>query len=355
MFTTKRLKTVFSFIALFLVVAAPASANERDRELPVMTYNMYLGTDFAEVFGAQTFDEVVAEVAEAYGDVQAGDPAARIAAIADQIEAKQPTLVGLQEVALWRTGGFMDPAAATTVSYDFLQLLLDELGSRGLHYTAAVVQEGFDAELPAAGQNVFADVRYTDRQVILTRSDLQVSQLKVEGTQAAIFNNLLTLPLLIGNVTIQRGWTSIDVKMRGKTYRFINAHTEAFHPGVQFAQAMELIGGPADTEKTVILVGDLNSDAETGGASYLFMIGAGFTDAWEAVNPTDPGYTWPLFLTSPLIYTTPNERLDLVLTRGAITTQSAEVVGEDPVTDVTTSGLRPSDHAGVSALLVLEP
>lgn len=350
-----RLTTVFSFIALFILIASPVGATNRDRELPVMTYNMYLGTDFSEIFGAQTFEQVVAEVAEAYGDVQDGDPADRISAIADQIEAKQPTLVGLQEVALWRTGEFMHPASATTVTYDFLQLLLDELASRGLDYTAAVVQEGFDAELPAAGQNVFADVRFTDRQVILARSDLAVSQLKVEGSQSGIFENLLTLPLLIGEITIQRGWTSIDVKMRGKTYRFINAHTEAFHPGVQFAQTTEVIAGPANTERAVILVGDFNSDAETGGASYLFMLGEGFSDAWTASGQTGPGYTWPLFLVSPSIFTMPTERLDLILTRGEITTQSAEVVGEDPVADVTTSGLRPSDHAGVAATLVLEP
>lgn len=349
------------FLTLILViglvsitVAAPPEDN-RDREVPVVTYNMYLGTDFTEIFSAQTFPEVVSEVAEAYGDVVSGNPAERIDAIADQIEASDATLVGLQEVALWRTGAFSDPAPATNVSFDFLRMLLDELSDRGLHYDAVAVQTNFDAELPGAGPAIIADVRYTDRDVILIRTDLKTSEVKIEGTDAQTFNTLLTLPLLIGNVTIQRGWVSVDVKLRGKTYRFISAHTEAFHPLVQYAQAAELLQGPANTELPIILVGDLNSDAENNGASYLLLTGAGFADTWNVTHPSDPGYTWPLFLVSPSVFTTPTERLDLVLTRGEIEIRSADVIGEDPVVDVTTSGLRPSDHAGVSATLVLQP
>ena len=340
---------------IFVVGILPAYANGSDRDLPVMTYNMYLGTDFTEIFSSQSNEELIGEVAEAYGDVQAGNPAERIAAMADQIEAAAPTLVGLQEVALWRTGAPFDPSPATNVSYDFLQMLLDELAARGLHYRAAVVHTGFDAELPALGPNIFADVRYTDRNVILARTDLKISQLKIEDTHAQDFETLLTLPLFIGNVTIQRGWTSVDAKIRGKSYRFINAHTEAFHPGVEYAQSAELLQAPANTTMPVILTGDLNTDAENSGASYLLFLSAGFADTWDLVHPADPGYTWPLFIEAPDIFTSPSQRLDLVLIRGPITTQNADVVGEDPVLDITPSGLRPSDHAGVTAGLVLQP
>ena len=340
---------------IFVVGILPAYANSSDRDLPVMTYNMYLGTDFSEIFSSQSNEELIGEVAEAYGDVQAGNPAERIAAMADQIEAAAPTLVGLQEVALWRTGAPFDPSPATNVSYDFLQMLLDELAARGLHYRAAVVHTGFDAELPALGPNIFADVRYTDRNVILARTDLKISQLKIEDTHAQDFETLLTLPLFIGNVTIQRGWTSVDAKIRGKSYRFINAHTEAFHPGIEYAQSAELLQGPASTTTPVILTGDLNTDAENSGASYLLFLSAGFADTWDLVHPADPGYTWPLFIESPDIFTSPSQRLDLVLIRGPITAQNADVVGEDPILDITPSGLRPSDHAGVTADLVLQP
>ena len=355
MIAIQRVVALSIAFTLFCLNSPAVYADNRDRELNVMTYNMYPGTDFGEIFAAQSFPELVSEVAEAYGDVQAGNPAERISAIADQIETGAPTLVGLQEVALWRTGTFDDPAPATTIAYDFLELLLAELESRGLHYAAVAVQTNLDAELPAAGVAIVADVRYTDRVVILARTDLNVAQFKLEGAQSQTFATLLTVPVIFGNVTIPRGWTSVDVKMRGKTYRFVNAHLESFHPQVQFAQGAELLQGPSVTTLPVILAGDCNSDAEAGVATYQLMTGAGFADVWEQNHPNDPGYTWGLFLTAPSVFTAPTQRLDLILTRGAIQGTSSAVLGEDPLSDITPSGLRPSDHAGVTATLVLEP
>lgn len=346
---------IFSFI--FTGTGNVLADDNRDRELTVMTRNMYPGTDFGEVFAAQTFPEVMAEVAEAFAEVQASNVPERIAAIADQIEDSQPALVALQEVALWRTGPIGDPAPANDVAFDYLQMLLDELGSRNLSYSAVAVQSNFDAEVPGLSATFAADVRYTDRVVTLMRTDLSVSQLKLEGTQTAVFTTILSIPTTgpLGVITIPRGWTALDVKMRGKQYRFINAHLESFHPLVQLAQGGELLQGPSATNRSLILTGDFNSDAETAGATYTLLLSGGYSDVWDLLHPNDPGSTWPLFLESPAIFTDPAERLDLVLTRGAITAVSADVVGEDPVTDTTPSNLRPSDHAAVVATLVLEP
>ena len=348
------LVAVFS-ITLFGTTAATAE-DSRNRELKVMTYNMYLGTDFAEIFQAQSLPEVFAEVAEAYGDVQAGLPHERISEIADQIQAAEPTLVGLQEVALWRLGAFADEDPATTVAYDFLQILLDELAERGLHYAPVAVHTGFDAEVPGTnGSTFFQDVRYTDRVVILARTDLSAAQLRVEHSETGAFTNLFTVPTVIGNITVERAWTLVDAKLRGKTYRFVNAHLESFHPVFNVLQGQELLAGPANTDMSVILAGDLNSDASTGGTTYINIRNAGFADSWSDANPTLSGNTWPLFDPTPDVFTTPVARLDLILTRGEIVTDSAELFGEDPVADITTSGLRPSDHAAVASLLVLKP
>ena len=83
----RRLTALLIVIGVLSVGIPAAAADNGDRSVTAVTYNMYLGTDFTEIFSAQSVEEVVAEVAEAYGDVQAGNPAARIAAIADQIEA----------------------------------------------------------------------------------------------------------------------------------------------------------------------------------------------------------------------------------------------------------------------------
>lgn len=331
-----------------------AQADNADRVLTVMTRNMYLGTSFDEIFAAQSEGELVAEVAEAFADVQTGNPPARIGAIADEIAATHPDLVGLQEVALWQTGPFLDPAPADSTAYDFLQLLLDALEARGQHYAPVAVLKNFEAEAPAFyGPTLAFDVHYTQRDAVLARTDLPTSQLKVEGAEAHHYAVSLSFPNpFLGQLTIPRGWISADVKLRGKTYRFVSTHLESFSPIVQFLQADELLHTAADTTLPVLLAGDFNADATAGDATYQLLTGAGLQDAWALTHTGEPGNTWPLFLSDPFTYTTPTQRLDLILSRGAIEPLAAEVVG---AANVTPSSPMPSDHAGVVASFRLNP
>jgi hypothetical protein len=85
------------------------------------------------------------------------------------------------------------------------------------------------------------------------------------------------------------------------------------------------------------------------------LIGAGFKDAWSATHPGELGNTWGH--DEDLLNTTVNltQRLDLVLFRDGrnedgLCAMGADVVG-DELTDRTPSGLWPSDHAGVMAIL----
>jgi endonuclease/exonuclease/phosphatase family metal-dependent hydrolase len=351
----RKLTAALLALNLISLCAAPSYAGNRDRSLTVMTYNMYHGTDFTDIFQAQTPEQLVAEVAEAYSDTIAGNVPERVAAIADHIEANSPTLVGLQEVALWQTGPFMDPAPATTVSVDHLQLLLDELASRGLHYAPIAIQTNLVAELPAVfGPTAALDIRFTDRVVILARTDLKTSQFKIENTEAHTFSVILpvTSPTL-GTIYIPRGWTSADVKFRGKTYRFVNAHLESFYEPVQYAQAAELVQGPTNTDLPVILLGDFNSDPGSGGYAYQILMSGGFSDVWASTQPGQLGYTWPLSGEIPSDIMTPTLRLDLILARG-VDLAASDIVGEE-AEDITPMGFRPSDHAGLVATVVLKP
>ena len=344
-------------LAAIVIASSPLQAfsNNRDRELKVMTYNMYLGAELSDIFTAQSPPELLLEVGEAYTDMLAGNVHERIAAIADQIEDGEPVLVGLQEVALWRVGAPFDPAPATIVTYDFLQMLLDELADRDQRYVPIAIQTNLDAELPGILSATDAlDIRFTDRVVILARTDLSESEFKLEETNAQSFVTNLQVPILGQTVTIVRGWTSADIKFRGKPYRFVNTHLESFVDLIQYAQVNELVQGPANTETALILVGDFNSDAEAGGVSYGILTSSGLRDAWSEVNPSDPGFTWALSGEIPSNEMMPTQRLDLVLARGEIRFSSADVVGEEAA-DKTPSGFRPSDHAGVIASVVLEP
>jgi endonuclease/exonuclease/phosphatase family metal-dependent hydrolase len=330
-------------------------ADESDRKIKVMTYNMYPGTEFTGIFQSQSPQELVLEVGEAFTDVSFSNVPERIDAIAQQIANDQPDVVGLQEVALWRYGYPQDPASAEAVAYDFLEILLARLSARGVHYSPIIVQTNLDAELTGVFSPTSAlDIRYTDRVVIIARTDLSVSELKIGSVSAGTFNTLLPVDLLGTTITVPRGWTSADIKHRGKTYRFINAHLESFYEPVQWAQAAELLQGPANTELPTILAGDFNSDAASGGFSYQLITGAGFSDVWSTINAAQPGFTWPLSEENPSSILLPNTRVDLVLIRGGLTAVASNLVGEENG-DITVSGFRPSDHAGLAAKLVLRP
>jgi endonuclease/exonuclease/phosphatase family metal-dependent hydrolase len=351
--TTARILFVAIFVSIF---GSFVSANESERTVKVMTYNMYLGADLTGIFQAQSPEELVVEVGEAYSDVQAGNVPERIDEIADQIATNNPDVVGLQEVALWRIGAPFDPAPAETVSFDFLQILLDRLTARGAHYTAVSVQNNLDAELTGVfGPTSALDVRYTDRVVVLARTDLPTSEFKVEKTAAEDFQTLLPVNVLGNTVYITRGWASADIKHRGKTYRFVNTHLESFYDPIQNAQAYELLLGPTNTTLPVILAGDFNSDPALNGYTYYLLLNGGLTDVWISLVPGNPGYTWPLSGESPAVIANPSQRVDYIMSRGPVSLSGIDLVGEDPVNDLTQSSLRPSDHAGIIATVVLEP
>lgn len=326
-----------------------------------MTRNMYVGTDFSEIFAAQDTPTLLAEVAEAFGDVQASDVQARIKAIAHEINAAKPGLVSLQEVALWQTGPF-DPTSpsANTVAFDYLQLLLDELNkNESLNYGPVAVLTNLVAEAPAIGPTGFFDVRFTDRVVLLARTDLNKKDFDVKNVVAAHFSTILSVPTpTLGQVTMPRGYISADILRCGQTLRFVTAHLESFEeqlglsfPFFRFAQALELLQGPTNTSVPVVLAGDFNADAEDANdPTYQLLLSGGFLDTWLQTSVNKPGFTWPLFLENPFVYTTSTQRLDLVLARGAVTPEKADLVGER---DVTNRLPTPSDHAGLVVRLKL--
>lgn len=347
----------FLFLAGF--PAAHAADGNRDRVLTVMTRNMDNGTDFGLIFAAQTQAQLLTAVAQTYAEIQASNIPERADGIAKEIEAAQPDLVGLQEVFSYRVGPLGGPAAIVT--YDALQSLLAALERRGLHYQPLAVQTNFDAEVPAFSPSTgYFDVRATDHDVVLVRTDLDVSQLKVENVQAQHFATNLTFNSPVtGALAVPRGWIAVDGKKRGKSFRFVTTHLESASPEIRAVQAVELINGPANTMLPVIFAGDFNSDAQSGdpaqNAAYRIFLGAGYQDAWLVLHPGDFGFTWPLHGEDPFTpIATPSQRIDLVLAIGRLRPSAIQLIG-NRTADLTPSGLWPSDHAGLVASFVLQP
>lgn len=159
-----------------------------------------------------------------------------------------------------------------------------------------------------------------------------------------------------GPITILRGWASVDVWTRGRTFRFISTHLDGdclpFTSTVQVAQALEVLHGPANTRLPVVFVGDINaSPLDPVPSAYQVLADAGFVDAWSVAGSGD-GFTCcqadDLLNPTSILDT----RIDVVLFHGDFDVQAVTVTGDDPA-DRTVSGLWPSDHGGVATTLAI--
>lgn len=351
------------FIILVTVIAigfANASAQNKDRVLSVMTRNLDTGSDFGFVTTATTPLGLVIGVTETYQEVAQSNIPERAEGIAAEIQAQQPDLVALEEVTTLRIGPFGGPS--TTVVADQLQSLTAALATRGLHYAAIAVQQNADVEAPAVDASfTFFDVRVTDFDVVLARTDLSISEFQLENVQFQHYSTILVFPTVLGtSIPFPRGWISVDAKLRGKQYRVVTTHLETFNLDIQAAQALELINGPVVTDLPVILAGDLNSDADNPDPSqspaYHLLINANFLDLWSTVHPGNPGFTWPLHGEDPsTASSSPSQRIDMILTRGEKVSDRSAVLTGNTQSALTPSGLWPSDHAGVVGTFTLLP
>ncbi|MFB6123818.1 MAG: hypothetical protein ABEJ78_10210 [Haloferacaceae archaeon] len=110
----------------------------------VMTRNLYLGANLFRLFRAESFADLRRLVGDLFVDIGRTRFDRRAEAIADEIAATDPHLVGLQEAALVRTQRPSDYAEdddpnASTVRYDHLETLRAALDARGLDYDAVAV------------------------------------------------------------------------------------------------------------------------------------------------------------------------------------------------------------------------
>lgn len=305
-----------------------------DFNFTFLTWNIYLGADLAPIATAKPA-ELPQRVTEVFRQFLATNFPVRVKAIAREIAAKNPDLIGLQEAEIWQ----LAIPDFRVVFYDFVELLLTELQEIGLDYKIAAQNGNFSNELPDSNGNV---IGLLDRDVILIRKS---SGLKVINKQEANFNVNITVPFVI-----LRGWSLVDIKSEdGHIFRMINTHLEPLDPRVQVAQAAELLAGPANTNLPVVVTGDLNSTV--GMPTYEMFIRAGFHDVWQEVGKGD-GFTAHQAPDLINAASALNSRIDYILFKNGWEANKAALVGEKQ-DDRTCTGLWPSDHAGVAARLDL--
>ena len=362
-----RLFAVTLVSVLLLIASYPASADTRARFDPsvrVMTRNLYVGADIFAVVNVPSPELIPIVVAEKYAMIVQNDFAERAKALAMEIGEKNPDLIGCQEVVLLtRMRPAKDSQALETVEqYDFLVLLLDALQTCGLDYEVAAVGLNANVMLPMlqgidAGIVHLDYVNYLDRDVILVKKGITVKHAATHGFSTN-FNVVFSETQ---SVVFQRGFVAVDATVRGKTYRFVNAHVEI--EGLkapdgtvaQQAQVAELLQKLAHEALPVLLVGDFNlppSDPD-----YKAIVSAGFADLWRLRTNGWHKKGSTCCQDEDLLNeeSALTERIDYIFTRqhrhgGAPNFHYPVIVqltGNDPDEAKTESGLWPSDHAGV--------
>jgi len=347
--------------------------HHRGKPITVMTRNLYLGGDIGRPLRATQGlppEEQGPAFVEANTTLRAivdqTNFPLRSKQLAREIARHKPDFAGLQEVALWRRGP-LDGSPATTVDYDFLQILLDDLAAIGQRYEIVHVQEESDVSGPALVEGSLQNIRLTMRDVLIKRANNGLKVLESGGAQYAA---RISLTVAGQPVAFIRGYNYADVRAGNKRFRVINTHLESELSDIAYAQAAELLAGPAAvTDRSVILLCDCNTDPLDASVKpgethahrdpYLLITGqGGFTDAWLQWAPAEQGFTSGL---SELVNDTPEEaaarfdhRIDFVFGRRAdgwpIPVDRAEVVGRDPderTPETPIGRLWPSDHAGV--------
>ena len=363
---TGRVAIVMLILSLTCLPAPAAGAGDPRAAISVMTRNLYLGAELGPILAAQTPIQLIEASTFAWSNVLATDFRERAEALADEIARSNPHLVGLQEVVLYRSQAPADLARmpnATHVEIDFLQILLDALNARGRSYAPVASVTDFDSEVPIVDPNSptgLRDTRLTDHDVLLARTDLPAHLFSVSNAQAGNFETNIVAPILGGALEILRGWTAVDATFRGRKVRVVNAHLERIVGSIQEVQGAELLAGPLNTGLPVILVGDLNSAAggvgavpgQSDTATYGNIRSAGFRDVWQATWPHATGFTCCQAADLRNSQSTLTERIDFVLMRGPFLPLLALRFGEESA-DRTSSGLWPSDHAGLWALVAM--
>jgi len=306
----------------------------------VMTRNLYIGADVDPIIEAAATGQpelIPGLVDQAFQTMMFTNYPERAGAIADEIAAANPELIGVQEAYVISVGEMV---------IDFTSILQQQLLARGLDYYVAGSIKNTDVMIPGDQAGV---VSLVDYDVVLARSDVSTDNV-VEQNYVA---RLPAFPLGDQELQILRGFVAVDANVDGRTYRFVNTHPESgagYSALVRQGQIAELIAYLDDETLPVIIVGDLNTDGYTREPGYALLMDAGYKDAWvKFAGRRELGFTssHAADLTNQTVDF--HHRIDHILA-SRLGWAVVDIVG-DEVGDrfLTTGGyyLWPSDHAGL--------
>ena len=388
--TAGRLTAFASALALGITLSlAPAATAVRASSaavvVEVQVYNMDGDGDLSPLFDPSA--DLIATTSAIWAETVRGNIPERAVGVAREIAVHQPDLVGLNEVAVWKTA----PATATspttvvptgpfTTEFDSLASLLSALSAMGTPYEAYVEDKTFDNEafpLPAITAQGLRLVTFADYNVILVREKSLRMGMTLSNDQTHTY--LARLPVTVAGMQLDvtRGWAQVDVEKQNRHFLFIDTHLEAYgipplKDQVRNPQAMELATHISSSPDPVVLVGDINARPtmctdiprtdpfehvlDQNVVAYGILTGAGMAEVWPTLYPgrACAPASWTsgqLTLQTPV--STLTHRIDDVFVTAGITPLVARVLG-GAIADRTPSGLWPSDHASTWAQIRLD-
>jgi hypothetical protein len=383
------LVTAALLLATVTAVQADNWQTFRAGPVKVVTQNLYIGGDILLPLSVPP-EQFPAAAAEVIQQLLATNYPERAMKLSDLIREERPHLIGLQEV--YHVKICLDMAQTICLlDQDYLEILLDNLNQGWAGYREVVTVTNIDLQnLPASLPDdtpIFVSI--TDRDVVLAHRFVRTENPVADNFQTSL---PVDNPLLPG-FSVIRGYAMVDAFVLGREYRFVNTHLEVagagsplepFFRAVQTGQALELVALLQQDDHVQLVVGDFNSDpfdgpfnacAAPGGqcpTPYAIMSGANpfgavYTDTWlEQRSPFGFGNTCCQATLLDNVTSQLDQRVDLVWARQAsdyygprfIRNVRAKVIGEEqrdktPTSIAAPNGLWPSDHAGVSARMIL--
>ena len=394
------LVTLPALIALSLQPAF-AGGNSKAR---VMTQNQYLGADLTPIVAAGSPAEFNAAVITALSQVAANNYPERVESLAATIARRNPHLVGLQEMFAFNCTPLSftipDPCSLFGPAFnDHAAATVAALQAAGADYSAVATVKNLALDFVFPGPTsvfniegipVFLDfdllpdifVTVVDRDVILARGDVAATPVTFACARPSVdgcnFVNVASTTVGGVPINIERGFVAVDASIKGDAFRFVNTHLEVRFPDptdplsmlLQAAQSTELLAtltlNPEPAGSRVVLVGDFNSDpADVPPIPFLTpyhqitsglaidgtLVSAPFSDTWLLRPQGDAGLT--CCEAGNLLNATSehDRRVDIIFSKSLPRNVSASKVLNTSPDDKTPSGLWPSDHASVDALL----
>ena len=310
------------------VVGSTGTAAGQSPTATVMTQNAYLGFDIAELLRAESLAEVRQTTGRFLAGIEPELYAARAERLARAVETADADVIALQEAVLLRRQqpgdyGTESNEPAGTVVVDLLDRIRTALAERGLDYTVAAESVANDFELPAETDDGPVDLRITDRDVLLVRSDLETG-----GPVTRTYDASLELPIPESDETlpITRGYCAVDVTVDGTDVRAVSTHLESASPRYRRQQARELLDSlPAD--RPSVVCGDLNSAPSEDAYDLLTQ---SLTDPYTGLRPDADGATCCQAKDLRNDGSWLDRRIDALLYRGAVTPTAIRRVGDQP-------------------------